>query len=143
MNKPKNEKDSFFKKESGVSLVEAILVILIVGMTALLIGSLPNSFSLIGKSSHEAVAKEIALKKIEGLRSQTYDNLANGTSVLVDSRLSNLPTGSGQVTIGDCPNNVCTNGELIKQVDVNVDWVEAGKPREVKISTFIAKGGLQ
>jgi competence protein ComGC len=83
--------------ERGISLVEIVMVIFIIGMVILLFGSLPNSISLIGTSTRESSAKEIALKKIESLRNLTYDNLAIGTSYITDSRLSSLPQGTGQV----------------------------------------------
>lgn len=129
--------------EGGFSLVELILVVLIVGFTVLLINNLPTSIGLIGKSTFSSTAKDIASQSIENERIQTYDNLANGTNAVVDSRLDSIPMGSGTVTIIDCPGNICTNGEQIKEVTAQINWVESGNSKNVQMTTFISKGGLK
>lgn len=131
-----------FKKYQGFSLIEILLVIAVVGMIILVLSNLPSSFGLIGSGNYETVAKQIAQKKIDDLRTQTYDNLANGTTSLVDTRLNKLPGGSGQSIIQDCPVIVCTGAELTKQVTVSLNWKESGKNKSININTFISQGGL-
>ena len=128
--------------QKGFSFVEIILVLMIAGSIILLITNLPSSARLVGSSKYESMAKEIASRKIEELRSATYSNLTNGTTIVNDSRLSSLPSGSSQVVISDCLPSVCTGNEQIKQVSVTINWVDAGKNNKVAISTFIASGGL-
>lgn len=130
------------KKEHGFSIIEVILVIMIAASIIFLIANLPSSAKLVGTSKYESIAKEIAYKKIEDLRSLTYLNLANGTSTINDSRISSLPNGAGEVTISDCNPTICTSNELVKDIAIKITWEDAGKDGKVEISTFIAKDGL-
>lgn len=131
------------KSEKGTSLVELILVVVIVGFIILLLSNLPSTLKLIGDSKNNSLVREIVSKKIEGLRLQTYDNLANGSATFLDPRLSSLNSATATQNIEDCPLTICTNGELIKKVTVTVTWLEGGKPRKLEMDTLIAKGGLK
>lgn len=128
--------------EVGFSIIEIILVIMIAASIIFLIANLPSSAKLVGTSKHESTAKEIAYKKIEDLRSLTFTNLANGTTAINDSRISSLPSGNGEVTVSDCPPQVCTSNEQVKEAKVIITWTEGGKEGKVEVSTFIAKDGL-
>lgn len=134
--------------KNGFSLVEILLVIGIVAFILLIIGSLPSTFGLIGNSNHQSLAKQIATKKIEDLRSLGYDNICDPTGgpctdPITDSRLISLPKSSGNAIISVCPINVCTSSEKVKQIEVTINWSDSGKDQSIKLSTFISKGGLQ
>lgn len=130
-------------KESGFSLVELIIVTALVGAIIIIIANVPQAIKLIGSSNNESIAKQIIAEKIESLRSETYDNLANGTTQISDRRLSSLPSSSSSVIVEDCPVTICTNGELVKQVTINLSWKDADKNKNILVTTLIAKGGLQ
>jgi len=85
------------KKEQGVSLIESLLVIAMVGIIVVLLANLPNAFSLINKSKHTSLAREIATKQIEDKRAINFANLANDNSQITDSRMTLLPSSSGTV----------------------------------------------
>lgn len=127
--------------QKGISLVEIILAILVIGFIVLLITSLPNSLRLVGGSKNETIAKDIVSKKIEGLRSLGYGNFASGP--IIDPRTNELPSGSGDVLVEDCPITICTNNEEIKKVAVKVSWSDQGNTKKVEVITFIGKGGLR
>lgn len=126
----------------GVSLIELLLVMALVGFLVLLIANLPNSINLIGKANHQSTALKIASKALEDKRSLQYQNLANGEQALSDPRLLRLPSGSGQVLVEDCDPLICTQGENARQVFVKVTWQESGKAQEVTLKTLISEGGL-
>lgn len=127
---------------NGFSFVELLLVIAAVGFLVVLLGSIPNSLNLIGKSKHESLAREILSKEIEDKRNITYANLVLGETNISDSRLVLLPSGEGKTLIEDCNPSICTNGENAKQVTVTVTWKEAGKLQTAKIKTLTGEGGL-
>ncbi len=131
------------RSQKGVSLIEILLVVVIIGFIALLTTSLPSSIGLIGVSDKTSLANDIAAKQIEYLRHQTFINLANGSNSFTDLRLSNLPSGGGTYLIEDCPVSVCASDEEIKKATVTVTWSDKGVTRSVKITTFISEGGLQ
>lgn len=126
----------------GLSLVEILLVIAIIGMMVLLIANLPNSISLISKSRHQGLAREIAVKAIEDIRAQQYINLTDGSSDLLDSRVGLLPEGAGTKIISDCSVAVCANGEQVKQVTISISWKETGRAQNLTVTTLIGQGGL-
>lgn len=129
--------------QKGFSLVEIIIVTALVGAIVIIIANIPQAIKLIGTSSNESIAKQIIAEKIESLRSETYDNLANGTTQISDRRLSSLPSSSSSVLVEDCSQSICVNGELVKQVTINVTWKDGDKTKNVTVATLIAKGGLQ
>lgn len=129
--------------QSGISLVEIVISLMIVVFVILIITSVPQSIRLVGSSNKESLAKDIVNKKIEDLRNQGYASLANGTTQILDSRLDNLPSASASVVISDCPVTVCTNGEKTKQAEVKVSWDDNGKIKNVTVNTLISEGGLK
>ena len=130
------------RRISGFSLIELLLLITAVGFLVILIGSLPNSIQLIGRSKHQSIVREIIAKQIEDKRAVTYINLTPGETSITDQRLSLLPEGSGKTLIEECDASICQNSEGVKQITVTVTWKEAGKLQTTKIKTLIAEGGL-
>lgn len=130
------------RREEASSLIELLLVVVVIGFLGLLIANVPNSVSLITKSKHQSLVREIASKQIEDKRATAYQNLTNGQEEISDSRLSLLPGSSGQIITSDCDILVCTHGELVKQIQVTIIWKDSGKSQQVKLETLIAEGGL-
>lgn len=128
--------------QKGVSLIESLLVVVIIGSIVFLIASIPNALMLISKSRHLSLAREIVVKQIEDKRTISYANLANGSSAIADSRLGLLPQGSGTVVIADCNLELCTNEEHIKQITVTVNWSDNNKPQTITLDTMIGEGGI-
>lgn len=130
------------REEAGVSLVESLLVIVIVGSLVFLLANLPSAMGLISKSRHLSLVREIAVAQIEAKRTINYSNLVNDNSPISDSRLSLLPDGAGMVKVEDCDVQICTNAEHIKQVTVDISWKEGGKTQNVSLKTMIGEGGI-
>ncbi len=130
------------RDQHGFSLVESLLVIVMIGIIIVLMANLPNAFNLINKSNHLSLAKEIASKQIEDKRTVQYVNLVNNSSLVVDSRLSLLPQGSGSILVEDCSILICTNGEHVKQITVTINWKDMSKAQTVTLKAMISEGGL-
>lgn len=128
--------------EKGVSLIELLLVVVIVGIIVTLMANLPNAMGLINKSNHESIAREIASKQIEDKRAISFANLVNDNSPIADARINMLPQGAGTVSVADCPPQLCTNGESIKKVTVAVSWTDNDKPQSITLTTLIGEGGI-
>lgn len=129
--------------EQGASLIELVLAVIIVGFIVFIIISLPNSINLVGKSHYVSLAKDIASQNMESIRAKTYANLADGASPISDSRLADLPSASGTITISACPSSICKNGEQTKEVDIEVNWLEGSVNKKALLSTFVSEGGLK
>ncbi len=135
-----------FKKiiynQKGMTVLEVILIVLIIGFMALLINNLPGAVKVISISHHSSIAKDIADKEIELLRRQPYSNLVNGTNSFTDPNLDQLPSSTASDTISDCSSSICTNSESVKEAQVIVSWNEEGTTKSVEIDTLITDGGL-
>lgn len=129
--------------ERGFSLVEVVLGALVVVLVVFIIMNIPPSINLIGRSKQESLAKDIALKKIELLRSSEYGVLANGVTPISDPRLASLPNSLGQATIEDCPVDICTQGEIAKRVTVKITWKNSGDTKKIELVTLLTDGGIQ
>ncbi len=128
--------------ERGVSLIESLMVVVVIGSVVFLLSSIPNALMLIGKSRHISLAREIAVKQIEDKRAMNYVNLVNDNSPISDDRLTLLPQGNGTVEVTDCDPVVCINGEHIKQVTVTVNWQDNAKMQTINLKTMIGEGGI-
>lgn len=126
----------------GFSLIEVIIAVLLIGFLILLINNLPNALHLIGVSSRLSLAKQIVSQKIESLKAASFDSLANGFIQISDVRLSELPSGSALQTVSDCPPNICLSNEDVKQISIEVSWIETNNPQSLRVSTLIARNGL-
>lgn len=130
------------EKESGFSLIESLLVVVVIGLIVILVASIPNSLMLITQSKHMSLAREIAAKQIEDKRIINYVNLVNDNSPVSDPRLTALPQGNGMVTVEDCNPAICTNGEHIKQITVSLNWLDNSKTQNLTLKTMIGEGGI-
>lgn len=130
------------KAEKGVSLIESLLVIVVVGSIVFLIANIPNALMLVAKAKHMSLAREIAVKQIEDKKTIQFANLVNDTANITDPRLSLLPTGAGTILVEDCDVIICSNGEKIKQVTVTVTWKDNSKTQTVNLKTMIGEGGI-
>lgn len=128
--------------EKGISLIESLLALAVIGSIVFLLASLPNAFTLYNKSRHLSLAREIVIKQIEDKRAISFENLANDSSSISDTRLGTLPNGSGTIVIEDCPSLVCTSPLNIKQVTAQVQWVENSNTQTVTLKTLIGQGGI-
>jgi type II secretory pathway pseudopilin PulG len=129
--------------QSGFSLVELILVIAVAIMILAILANITPAMNLINTSNHETTAQQIAAKRLEQIRAQGFDSLANGTSNISDPRLTSLTQGDAITIISDCPSAICTNNEPIKSVEIEVSWVENNKPVKYSLNTLISDGGLK
>lgn len=129
--------------QKGFSLVELVIAVSLVGVIAIVIGNIPNAINLVTSSQSESKVREVAAKKIEDIRFAGYDTLANGTTAISDPRLQDLNSVSASTVITDCPVQVCSNGEQIKQVRVTISWNESGEPKTYQLTTLVAKDGIK
>lgn len=130
------------RDESGVSLIESLLVVIVVAAIVFLMANIPNAVILISKSRHLSLAREIAAGQIEDKRATSFINLVNDTQPISDLRVTLLPNGAGTVKAEDCSATVCTLSENLKQITVTVAWKENNKDQKVELQTLIGEGGI-
>lgn len=128
--------------ESGFSLVECLLTIVIVSSIVFLVASIPNSLGLVNKAKHTSTALQIASKQIEDKRTVRYRDLVIGESSIEDLRLSLLPQATGQIVVEDCSLQICPNNEHAKLVSVSVHFRDNSNLQTVILKTLISREGL-
>ncbi len=131
------------KNTDGLSLVEVIIAVFLIGAIALVIANIPNAINLVTGSQSESRAREVAAGVLEDARFSGYDNLANGTTAINNSKLNSLTNMAGAVTISDCPPEICTQSEQVKKVSVLISWTENQEPKNITVVTLVSKGGLK
>ena len=119
------------------------MAVFLTGAIVLVIANIPQVIRLVTGSQYESKVRQVAAKRIEDVRLTGYENLANGTTAINDPLLNKLSQVSGSVIIADCPAGTCTNGEQIKQVTVIISWEEEGSPKNFRVVTLVANGGLK
>lgn len=129
--------------EKGISLLELLTVVVMVGMIITLLANIPNALSLMSKSSHLSIVREIITKQIEDKRAIGFANLVNGSQNITDTQISKLPSGIGTIDVQDCPLSICTNGEHLKAIIVTVNWTDNSKTQSTKLNTFIGEAGIK
>lgn len=122
-------------REKGVSLIESLLVVAVVGTTVFLLANLPNALGLVTKARHLSLVREIASQAIETKRQISFINLVNGSESISDPRITLLPQGSGSVVVED-------SDEDIKKITVTINWKEGEKSQSTSLTTFIGEGGI-
>lgn len=133
------------RQQSGISYIEVLLAVFIIGFLVLVLNSLPPAVSSINRSRYTSVAKNVVMKRLEYIRKQNYSNLVNGTFYItkeMEPTLISLPSPVATYEINDCPITVCTSSETAKEVKVTVSWNESGKNQDVDMTTLISPGGL-
>lgn len=136
---------SKLSKQKGFTLLEAVIVIVVIGFVLLLIANIPFSFSLNNKSRHKDIAREIASKRMEELRKTSYANIALGQTQVADSRINNLPQGSATLNVEQCPTSDCLDPkvrEKTKKVTVTITWRELEIDEKIEVFTLMSESGL-
>lgn len=127
----------------GFSLVEVIIAVFLTGVIVLVIANIPQAIRIISGSQSESKVREVAAKKIEDIRLSGYDNLANGTTPISDSRINKLDNVIASTVITDCAPPTCSSGAQIKKVTVTISWQESNEPKTFQVTTLVAKDGLR
>lgn len=123
--------------------MELLIVIFLSGIMVLVIANIPGAINLVTSGGDESKVREVAAKKLEDIRLTGYDNLANGTTSISDSRLKSLHNVLASTVVTDCPVTVCKNSEQVKQVKITVSWSQNNEPKTYQIITLVGKGGLR
>jgi prepilin-type N-terminal cleavage/methylation domain-containing protein len=125
-------------KEFGFTIVELLVVIAVIGITA---GSLTSLFISIRNIQQQTVyadtATRAAQREIESLRNDDYALLTPGQTIDFTSQLpGNLPPGSsGSVQVSQPAAD-------LRRVDVTVTYKSGGKQRSTTLSSLIGVIGI-
>lgn len=143
MKLPKAVKNKLFF-QSGASLIELSLVVLVILALALIVANLPSWTASINGSRNYSIAREVSSRQINYLRKNLYaKNLPDGTTVFSDENLAKLPSSSASYSIEECPGGICLDeDEQVKKITVQVNWKEGASDKSLELTTLVGAGGV-
>ncbi|MBI3572229.1 type II secretion system protein [Candidatus Kaiserbacteria bacterium] len=127
----------FARQPQGFSLIEIVITLFIVGVTLVLLQTVPRNLTLVRLAKDQDIALRIVDSELEVLRAGGYAALPASGSFSA-SQLALLPSGSGSLAVSDF--NTKT-----KQVVATVSWQEPSRSTlsSVSLTTLITQvGGL-
>jgi type II secretory pathway pseudopilin PulG len=125
------------KQNSGFSLIEVFVTLLIAGFVLVLFQTALGKIKLIQYAKNQEIALRVANNKIEELRSGGYAALPSSGS-FSDSQLNSLSNSSASMAITDF------NADT-KQIIINIQWQDPPSTslKNISIATLVTKtGGL-
>ena len=125
-----------YTNERAFTLIEVLVTIFIVGVTAVLFAAAVKTLSFTRDVRYEDTALRIASKKLEELRADGYAGLPASSS-FSDALLSSLPSASASTTMA-------TYNAKTKKALVQVGWQPPGQSvRVITLVTLVTQtGGL-
>jgi prepilin-type N-terminal cleavage/methylation domain-containing protein len=137
-------------RESGLTLIEVMvtMVILVVGLLSMV--SLMNSGILMNrKASDDARATQFALKRLEEARNTPFDLvLSKGAGMYAQDAAADTELASfGLATPATWNRQVTTvttysGNDSLKTVVVTVSWGTGAQQRDAQMVTYVARTGL-
>jgi prepilin-type N-terminal cleavage/methylation domain-containing protein len=129
---------SIYKNDSGFTLVELLITIIVLGIASTSIGGLYYTTEIIEvQSQHYDIAVRAARSEIEDLRNDGYNALTPGTTSFTSRLpLSLLPAGAAGTVIVTQPI------PSLRRVDVTVAYVDYGKSETITLSSSIGIIGI-
>lgn len=125
------------QKESGFTLVEVMISLVLVGIV---VGSVTALFGSIQSTQRRTAwmesATRAAQREMESLRNNNYNNLEAGQTIDFTGQLpSNLRNPSGIVTVSE-PN------PGLKRVDITVTYQDGSDQQKVSLSSLVGILGI-
>jgi len=123
-------------KMSGMTIIEVLVSLFMVGVALLLMHASVNSLLINRNAKHQELAARIAASQMEELRNTTYLSLP-GSGSFTHPLLINLPQGEANMTLTNF--NATT-----KEISVVVSWREPDSTttRNVTLTSLITQNGL-
>jgi type II secretory pathway pseudopilin PulG len=132
------------KKTKGFALVDVLIAIALVGLAAVILGSIYPGLRLSRISRSDLVAGGILQSKMVELRGVSFDSLSIGEGVSFDHpELEKLYSGQATYTVEffDADNDG-TPDENIKKITVTVSWYDANSLKSRSLSSLSSNTGM-
>jgi type II secretory pathway pseudopilin PulG len=125
------------KKESGFSIVELVVAIVVGTLFIISINLIINNYIHLGQRGRNlTTANSFAEGKIEALRSAGYNSLNDGTTAITSELPSQLsPPKSGTLTISQPQTG-------LKQIDLSITFNDDGADRTYTYRTYVGELGV-
>ncbi|MEN6357989.1 MAG: hypothetical protein ABFD83_13005 [Armatimonadota bacterium] len=145
------------RSRRGAGLIDLMITLFLVGTTgAIFSAAFPTAISASRQAKEYKMATAIAQRKMEQLRSVGFESLTQplltNASVIdstssgstytftsADSIASQIPSGTGTLSIEDLPLGVSPEQSHLKKVKITVTWLSnSNAQRSIQITSLIA-----
>lgn len=121
----------------GFFLVDILLAVFLFLIIITIILSAVATYATSKNSSNAGLATRIATNEIETLRNESFDSLP-ASGPFTGPGLANLPQGAGTLSVSSYQSS-----PDIKQITVQVSWVQGPATKSIFQNTLIYKNGLK
>lgn len=124
------------KKQSGFTIIEVVVTLLIIGVTLLLYTVISNSITLNKYNRYKEVALRVAETSLQDLRTIDYNSLP-ASGPFTNAQIQTLPEGSANLEITE----VSTG---LSKATVTVSWrsPSSNTMQAISLSTFLSEHGI-
>jgi prepilin-type N-terminal cleavage/methylation domain-containing protein len=124
------------KKQSGFTIIEVLVTLLIIGVTLLLYTVISNSITLNKYNRYKEVALRVAETSLQNLRTIDYNSLP-ASGPFTNAQIQTLPEGSANLEITE----VSTG---LSKATVTVSWrsPSSNTMQAISLSTFLSEHGI-
>lgn len=127
---------SYAKKRQGIALIEIVVTIGLITIALFGYFAALKTVILTRTVKHQALAQQVAIKKIEELKALPFVSLP-ATGAFTDSALSVLSQAQGILTVADYGGSTA-----IKEITVSITWLESNGSKSVELKTLLTSGGI-
>lgn len=124
------------KNNQGFTLIELVVTIGLMAVTLFSYFVVLQTIAANRFLQHQTLAYQVALKKVEELKSLPFASLPAGGS-FTDSALSVLSQPQASLTISDYGGSA-----QLKEATVIISWREMAQTKQVEIKTLLTEGGI-
>ncbi|MEK7508433.1 MAG: prepilin-type N-terminal cleavage/methylation domain-containing protein [Patescibacteria group bacterium] len=124
------------KNNQGFTLIELVVALGLMAIALFGYFAVLKTVTLTRFAKHQALAYQVAIKKIEELKAVPFGSLPVSGS-FIDSALSALPQVQANLTVA---NHGGSAG--IKEITATISWQENGITKNVEVKTMLTSGGI-
>lgn len=133
-----------YRRSQGFALIDVLIAIGLMGVAAIIVGSIYPGVKLSRVSRGNLIAGSIAQAKMSELRATPFASLDVESDVSFgDADLSALRDGEAAYTVElfDADNDANVDDD-IKKITVSVNWTEGGLEKNINLTSLSAETGL-
>lgn len=124
------------KNKQGFTLIELVVALGLIAVTLFGYFAVLKTVTLTRFAKHQALAYQVAIKKVEELKAVPFGSLPVSGS-FTDSALAALPQVQANLTVADYGGSAG-----IKEITVTISWQESAGAKNVQVKTILTSGGI-
>ena len=124
------------KNNQGFTLIDVVVALGLIAITLFCYFAVLKTVTLTRFSKHQALAYQVAIKKIEELKAVPFASLPT-SGPFTDSALTALLQAQANLTVANHGGSAS-----IKEITATISWQENGVTKNVEVKTMLTNGGI-